>query len=134
MDKQQMAEGIHALAEKLKSERGLSLSKIADAGGQSRQAFYQSHARDDITTLRVTGFGLSVIAAAVQNGYIAEAMTVLMGNEMRPTTVLIAALMYPDLKPEEMQLLLGLEETLNTSPLPTHFIQSLIQTHRTPKP
>ncbi len=132
MDKQQMARGIHTLAQKLKDEKGLSIGSIAQAGGLSRQAMYNSHAREDITTIRVTGFGLSVVAAAIQNGYVAEALSLLSGNEVQLTTVMVASMTCPDLTPEELKMLRDTEVTLNMRPLPGHLIKSLLLACRTP--
>lgn len=132
MEREVLAKGIHALAEKLKSEEGLSIGQIATAGGLSRQAAYQSHAdKDDLTLLRVTGWGLSVIAAAVQRGYVSEVLSILSGRQLQETTVLNAVLIYPDLSVKELQLLQQAEDMLNVRPLPGNLVESLIATHRT---
>ncbi len=123
------------LARLLMSKKALGITQTALKLGVSRQVLARHLNQPE--EVRRRDFGLKVVALAFSSGLEAEAMSVLLGQEVlssEVSTAFKAAMMYPDLKSSEMEMILKTEEAVKNSSLPVDMIRSIIEISRSPKP
>lgn len=115
------------------NERGWRHADLAQKCGVCRQVI-QKNITGKIKTGRRHRFHIGVIATALRNGFEAEALSILLGDgeDKKVSTVLRAAVIYPDLSSSELELLNKAEKTTSMSPLPVEVIKSIVQTNREP--
>lgn len=77
-------------------------------------------------TERRTGFHLGVISTAFRYGFEAEALNVVLGDERGASSTLRAAIIYPDLTPEELSAIKDAEKITHMNLLPSEVIRSIV--------
>lgn len=119
------------LAELLMQKLRWNYQDLASKVGVSRQGLHRA-IKNPIKTERRDGFHLGVICVAFKHGFEAEALSIILGRNgnQKVSSVLRAAIMYPDLKPNELEQILRVEEMTNMSPLPIEVIKSIIEKSR----
>ncbi len=110
---------------------GWNYEDLAGKVGISRQVVHRA-INNQIKTERRDGFHLGVVCVAFKHGFETEALSVVLerNGKQKASSVLRAAIMYPDLKPNELEKLLKAEEATYMSPLPTEVIRSIIEESR----
>jgi AraC-like DNA-binding protein len=122
----QTVERVLALAKLLMQKKGWNYSALAKECALSRQSVQRILTRQT-KTARHELFPLSVLKAAMNNGLEAEVLEILLERDSaRISTVLRAALEFPDLTPEEHTRLLEAEKVIDVSPLPAEVIKLVV--------
>jgi len=117
------------LANLLMEKQRWNYEQLAGECGISRQVLHRLlHTKPK--TKRRTGFHLGVIASAFKNGLEAEALSVILGSKKGSSSTLRAAIIYPDLTPEELGEIKNAENVTHMSPLPSEVIRSIVEAHR----
>ncbi|MDB5237208.1 MAG: hypothetical protein JWL88_310, partial [Parcubacteria group bacterium] len=126
-------EQVHELG-RLLLRNGITETHIAASGCMTRQSI-NAHGlgRPNTTKPQTLGFGFAILRAAFQNGYVPEVLSILSGREVSHSTLLVAALLYPDLNDEEIKKLIALEDLVGVKPLPGNMIAATMETLRTPQ-
>jgi hypothetical protein len=119
------------LAKLLMQRLEWSYEDLARQCGIGRQNTHRT-INGSVKTKRRDGFSLGVIAAAFRHGLEAEALSVILKQQEKLpiSSVLRAAIMYPDLKPHELERLLQAEKVTSMFPLPAEVIRSIIENCR----
>lgn len=120
------------LAELLMKKMGWGYEDIAQRCGLKRQSVYENIQRTKSGASQRGTFPLNILRLAFENGLQTEAFTVLFREETTPeiTTLIRAAILYPDLSPDELAKLRTAEEVTSMSSLPKEVIESIIEKSR----
>ena len=120
------------LAKLLMQKMDISYAELAEKCGLKRQTVYENLQRAASGKSKREGFHMMVLRLALKSGFEAEALTILFGEGESPqvSSLVRAGIMYPDLKPNELEQLIRAEEATHMSPLPAEVIKSIIEKSR----
>lgn len=119
------------LAKLLMQRLGWNYEDLAGELGISRQVAHRT-INNPIKTRRRDNFHLGVIYTAFKHGFESEALSVILRckRTKEVTSALRAVILYPDLKPNELEQIIKIEEETKTSPLPAKTIRSIVKKFR----